>query len=188
VRGLFAASPYPHFHEIEMLLAIPEWKVPLPGGERPSQTDLFVLARAPSGLAVIAVEGKVDEPFDALVGDWLAAESGGESVGKRERLDYLCSELGISAEAAMPLRYQLMHRTVSALIEARRFTAPHALMLVHSFSPTALWLDDYLAFAASLGAAEAGKDTISRVGDRGGVALYLGWCSGEQRWRGESPE
>lgn len=188
VRAVFNASPYPLFHDIELLLGIPEWKVPLPGGSRPSQTDLFALARASSGLVAITVEGKVDEPFDAVVADWLIAGATEESVGKRKRLDYLCSELGIESNAALPLRYQLLHRSVSALIEARRFTAQHALMLVHSFSPTALWLDDYLAFATALGVSDASKDAISKVGDRDGVELYLGWCSGEQRWRGENPQ
>ena len=187
VRAVFKASPHPLFHDIEMLLGVPEWKVPLPGGSRASQTDLFVLARVPSGLVAITVEGKVDEPFDALVADWLVAGAEKETVGKRRRLDYVCSELGIESDAAGTLRYQLLHRTVSALIEARRFTATHALMLVHSFSPIALWLDDYIAFAEALGVADAAKDTISVVGDRGGVELYLGWCSGEQRWRDETP-
>jgi hypothetical protein len=186
VREVLRGSPFKLFHEIEMLLGVPEWKVPLPGGSRASQTDLFVLGRVSSGLVAITVEGKVDEPFDRTVTEWLAADAA-ESAGKKKRLDYLCSELGIDAAASGALRYQLFHRTVSALIEARRFTAPHALMLVHSFSPKTLWLDDYTAFAAALGVKDAAKDTISRVGDRGGVELFLGWCSGEQRWRSDKP-
>jgi hypothetical protein len=186
VRVVFDQSPFTLFHGVEMLLGVPEWKVPLPGGSRASQTDLFVLARASTGLIAITVEGKVDEPFDKTVTEWLSADEV-ESAGKKKRLDYLRGELGIAPAAAGPLRYQLLHRTVSALIEARRFAAPHALMLVHSFSPTTLWLDDYLAFAAAVGAANPAKDTISRVGDRGGVELFLGWCSGEQRWRSDEP-
>lgn len=103
------------------------------------------------------------------------------------RIPRSSGELGIEVAASGALRYQLFHRTVSALIEARRFTAPHALMLVHSFSPKTLWLDDYTAFAAALGVKDAAKDTISRVGDRGGVELFVGWCSGEQRWRSDKP-
>src|SRR4026209_2197422 len=37
----------PMFADIEMLLGIPEHKVPLPGGARASQTDLWVLGRTP---------------------------------------------------------------------------------------------------------------------------------------------
>jgi hypothetical protein len=186
VRTVLGRAPYPVFHEIEMLLAVPEWKVPLPGGSRASQTDLFVLARAAQGLVAITVEGKVDEPFDKTVDEWLAGQ-GSPSTGKQRRLAYLADELGIEVGDVGRLRYQLLHRTVSALIEARRFTARHALMLVHSFSPEALWLDDYLAFATALDAAGPAKDAISRVGERGGVELYVGWCSGDQRWRQDEP-
>jgi hypothetical protein len=45
-----------------MLFSIPAYRVPLPGGRRASQTDLFALARANDGLAAIAVEGKSGRP------------------------------------------------------------------------------------------------------------------------------
>ena len=55
----------PELSELEPLLALPEHAVPLPGGSRPSQTDLFVLARRPDEqLVAIAVEGKAEEPFE----------------------------------------------------------------------------------------------------------------------------
>ena len=55
------------FHEIEILLAIPEHKVPLPGGSSSSQNDLFVLAKNHDHLISIAVEGKVSEHFGDTV-------------------------------------------------------------------------------------------------------------------------
>ncbi len=61
VRSLLSTSPV--FDEIRMLLAMPEHQVPLPGGSRPSQNDIWALARSKSGLVSIAVEGKVSEPF-----------------------------------------------------------------------------------------------------------------------------
>lgn len=59
VRAAFSASPFPLFHNIELLLALPEHKVPLPGGRRASQTDLFALGKSGDQLVSIAVEGKV---------------------------------------------------------------------------------------------------------------------------------
>jgi uncharacterized protein DUF6946/Cys/Met metabolism PLP-dependent enzyme len=56
--------------EPELLIALPEHKVPLPGGLRESQTDVFALMRAGSMTISTAVEGKVNEPFgltDALI-------------------------------------------------------------------------------------------------------------------------
>src|SRR3954471_14838451 len=65
--------------EVELLLALPEHHVPLPGGSRASQTDLFVLARIRSGeLVAMAVEGKAEEPFgDHAVEDWRSKEGAG---------------------------------------------------------------------------------------------------------------
>ena len=45
VRRIFDNSDYPVFRNAELLLAIPEHKVPLPGGGNPSQNDLFALAK-----------------------------------------------------------------------------------------------------------------------------------------------
>ena len=42
---MLTQSDTPALREAEFLLAIPEHEVPLPGGIRPSQNDLWVLAR-----------------------------------------------------------------------------------------------------------------------------------------------
>jgi len=61
---LFSRSTNPALNKLELLLAIPEYQVNLPGGRRPSQNDLFVLARASDGqMVTIMVEGKVAEPL-----------------------------------------------------------------------------------------------------------------------------
>jgi hypothetical protein len=117
--------------------------------------------------------------FRANTSEPLAAEE--PSAGKLERLAYLCEALGITEDDAKRLRYQLLHRTASALIEAEVFNAPHALMLVHSFSQEHAWLDDYRAFAACLGV-EGAPNRVVHVGERQGTELYLGWVTGEARW------
>jgi hypothetical protein len=162
VQAIFDGSRFEAFHGLELVLGIPEHRVPLPGGRRASQTDLFVLARANDGLVAIAVEGKVAEPFGPLVREWIAPTPSfveGEpdvapSEGKRERLAFLSSSLGLAADDVADARYQLVHRSVSALIEARRFAARHAVMLVHSFSER----DDSF------------------------VPLYLGWATGDRTY------
>jgi hypothetical protein len=73
------------FGDLTPLLAIPEFKVPLPGGLRPSQNDLFVLARGAKGPVSIMVEGKVSESFGPTLGEWL----GDTSPGKKSRLRFL---------------------------------------------------------------------------------------------------
>ena len=98
---------------VELLLGLPEHKVDLPGGARPSQTDLFALLRHNDRVIATAVEGKADETFGPTVGQWLEDASD----GKRKRLEYLCGVLGLINEGLSELRYQLLHRAASAAIE-----------------------------------------------------------------------
>ena len=160
---------------IRPLLVIPEHQVNLPPDDRrPSQNDAWVLAAADSGLVSIAVEGKVDEPFGQTLAEW----NPDESDGKRERYDYLCKLLGISPTG--DIRYQLLHRTASALIEAKRFTAKKAVMLVHSFSQEDRHIADYQNFLSLFGAT-GGANEITHAGDRNGVGLYFAWVRGHKR-------
>ena len=157
----------------ELLLAIPEHQVSLPGGGRPSQNDVWALARANGQLVSVAIEGKVAEPFGPTLGEWLEQPS----AGKSQRLAFLQSELGLTSQPVSSIRYQLLHRTVSAVLEAKRFGAPHAVMLVHSFSQEHQWFSDFAAFAGILGiGAEVGR--VFTAGERGGVHLHLGWVRG----------
>lgn len=41
---------------LELLLAVPEWEVELPGGDRPSQTDILAVARNTEGLVILGTE------------------------------------------------------------------------------------------------------------------------------------
>lgn len=162
---------------LELLVALPEHGTPLPGGTRASQTDLLVLARKPlGGLVSIAVEGKAEEPFgDKTVAEWRAV--GG--AGRAERLSYLLNLLKLPDDDSIAdLRYQLLHRTAAAVIEAQRFGGSDAVMVVHSFSPNRSWFDDYAHFVGLLGAtAESGTVSTARVLDE--VTLHLGWVSDE---------
>ena len=126
----------------ELLFAIPEHKTALPGGRRESQSDIFALVRHPGGLATYTIEGKVDEPFGPTVGEWSASAS----AGKIERLKHVCELLGLS-DCPLDVRYQLLHRTASALIEAKKFDAKFAGMIVHSFSSEKRWFGEFVRFA-----------------------------------------
>jgi len=177
VKAVFSKSGIPCFQDIELLLAIPEYQVPLPGGSRPSQSDIFVFAKAQQQLMTISVEGKVNEAFGPTIDEWLKKDS----PGKRKRLTYLCETLGIKEEGLGAIRYQLLHRTASALIEAERFSASSALMLVHSFSEDHTWLEDYQAFLSLFGK-EGGVNSVTFAGKKLGVNLYLSWVVGERRF------
>ena len=161
----------PAYRDAELVEGYFERKVDLRTKGRPSQTDLMVLVKLTDGLGVIAVEGKVDEPFGQLVSEW------NNTPGKATRLTHLCEALGLRRDETGDLRYQLLHRTASAIFEAERYCARHAMMLVHSFSGTDASLDDFLRFAAAMGMSEAGKDAVSEPRTIGDVELRLTWMS-----------
>ncbi|MGV7222778.1 MAG: DUF6946 family protein [Nitrospinales bacterium] len=182
ILGVLKRSTDKLFTDIELLMAFPEYKVSLPGGSAASQNDIFVLSKGNDQLISIMVEGKVSESFGPPVSEWFR----NPSPGKKERLGFLCNKLGLEQTLLSNIRYQLLHRTVSAIIEAERFHAPNAMMLVHSFSQSNEWFDDFAVFA-SLFKIEAELDRIYSAGDIGGINLYLGWVKGEEEYLQREP-
>ena len=71
IETAFGKSPEP-------LIIIPEFKVPLKGGNRDSQNDAFLLARIGDQTASIMVEGKVRESFGPLIDVWFENPSEGK--------------------------------------------------------------------------------------------------------------
>lgn len=158
---------------LELLVAFPEWKVPLPGWWRASQNDVFALLRCGDYVIATMIKGKVSETFGPTVGEWLVRPTS----GKHQRLEFICGVLGIDRTPPDNIRYQLLHRTASEFIEARRFGTTIAAMVVHSFSPDAAWFDDFAAISKMLGtSAEVGR--LNRVSTKSDTALYLGWAKG----------
>jgi hypothetical protein len=159
------------YNLVEMQHAIFEKKVDLGTPGRDSQTDLMVyLTLLRGGSAVVAIEGKVNESFGPVVSTWLE-----DKPTKTRRLEKLCDDLGIPIDQAESLRYQLFHRTASALYEAEKHGSEQALMLVHSFSDSDASFEDFQDFAQALGTPVSAVDTISEPVTRLGIELRLGW-------------
>lgn len=161
----------------ELLFAVPEHKTAIPGSTRESQSDVLAIVRHPGGLATYTIEGKVDEPFGPTVGEWSVEAS----PGKITRLAHLCTLLGLP-ECPADIRYQLLHRTASALIEAERFDAKLAGMIVHSFSLNSRWYDEFGRFAALLGC-QIGPGQSATITVPSGKSLAIGWAAGDQAFR-----
>ena len=177
VKNVFENSELDLFKEIEILFAFPEYKVSLPPTYgHPSQNDLFLLGKSGEELISIPVEGKVSEPFDKKVAKWLDG-----SPGKRERLEYICAELGLDLSSVQQIRYQLLHRTVSALIMAKKLNAKNALMMVHSFSECNEGLSDFQQFASIMNV-KIGPNEIKRVKTVSGKTLYLAWVIRDKKF------
>lgn len=163
--------------KLELLAAIPEWEVDLPGGDRASQTDVLAITRNASGLVILGVEAKVDETF----GPTIDKKKGEASEGQLSRISYLESALGRKEPFEGGIRYQLLHRSVSALLTARAFHAPVAVMLVHSFSPESARREDFDLFCQSLDCKILSQNLCEVPGIEG-TRLLLGWCKGNEKY------
>jgi len=177
IGELLAASQQPHLAELRLLMAIPEWLVELPGGQTKSATDVLALCRNEAGLTVIAVEAKVLEDF----GPTVAQKRANASDGQKERLQYLHALLGVQ-HFTDGIRYQLLHRTASALLTARDFHASAAVMLVQAFDTPTDRMQEFEAFAAELGATTVCSG-VFHVPRFGAPSLYLAWCAGDPKFR-----
>jgi hypothetical protein len=147
-------------------------------GRGPSQTDVLAILEIGSGLAVVGIEGKVDESFGRYVFQWNDG-----SPSKATRLASLSKRLGIKTELASNLRYQLLHRTVATLLEAQMIGAGEAAMVVQSFSPDNLraGFGDFQIFGAALGAPITDAGILSRPIVLDGIRLRLGWSVNHMR-------
>ena len=134
-----------------------------------SQTDLLAFVKLDHGNAVIAVEGKVEESFNNVVSVW------NNSPGKQRRLEALCASLGLRVADVGDIRYQLLHRTASAIYEAQRYRTRRAIMLVHSFNPTDASFGAFQAFAALMGTPVRTVNRVSEESACEGVRLRLAW-------------
>ena len=168
------------FQQVTPLIILPEYKVPLSGRGNDSQNDIFVLAKATDQqLISIAVEGKVEESFGSTLKMW--KQSGkGYTDNKKIRLNYLQEQVGLE-HIPDTIYYQLLHRCASAVIEARRFNARYAVMLVHSFSLQGSWFDEYAKFTM-LYVQKVEKDKLFHLASLGDVELYSGWVTGNPKF------
>lgn len=183
------------WRQAELLDAIFERETQMPGQGRASQTDLLGIVRLRDGNAVLAVEGKVDEPFGDPVSVWLQGEPRPKADetdkdkamrdrsrrNRLRRLSGLREVLGIDPVGSGHLHYQLFHRTYAALIEAQRFRYARAVMMVHSFhlpdSGSVAGFEAFRAFSKEIGIPVVKPDSISDPKRLVGVELRLGWVS-----------
>lgn len=164
-------ATHPATVQLELVDAFLERRVELGDGSRPSQTDLMAICSDDHGLLAMAIEATVNEPFDKIVDRWQ------DSSGKAKRLEMLCQSLGIDVGTAGPLRYQLLHRTVSAIIEAKHYRSSRAMMVVQSFSQKNSGFDDFARFAAAIGFGVAQPDTVLGPKTVDGTQLMLAWVA-----------
>ena len=160
----------PDYAGAELIEGLFEREVDLRTPGRRSQTDLLAFVKLTHGNAVIAVEGKAEEQFDKIVSKW-----NDRRPNKKCRLSALCVSLGLKVADVGHLRYQLLHRTASAIYEAQRYRTERAVMLVHSFSAADTSFQDFQLLAEAMGIPVEAVNRISEERECEGVRLRLAW-------------
>lgn len=173
IASVFEASENDHFKGLELALAIPEYKVILKGGARPSQNDVFALLTSAKGLTALTVEGKAREDFGPTLAQWQCKVSG---KGYRPRLRHILENIGLKDPIPDHIRYQLLHRTASAVLEAKRFHCMVAVMIVQSFvkSDFENHFKDYVQFIQLYGKTPT-KDNLILLARINEIMLYSAW-------------
>jgi hypothetical protein len=97
--------------------------------------DLLVIGSTGGGPTVIGVEGKNDEVFGDIVGEYHAVKSASDVRSNvPARIEQLVSALVADGMlTAAPLRYQLLTASMGTLIEASARGANQAVVVVHTF-------------------------------------------------------
>lgn len=87
-------------------------------------------------LGVIAVEAKVDEPFDNLVSIWIDIKKKDNPRSPDHRMGVIqqyAKAFGVAYESLLNIRYQLLQRTLCAAITANNNRLSKAWMIVQHF-------------------------------------------------------
>jgi hypothetical protein len=179
VLTTFKNSKINLFENLELLFAFPEYKVALCGGIRDSQNDIYVVAKSNHRLIPIMVEGKIKEHFGEIIIEW--EKNSSIKSGRPKRLAFLLKKLNLDYNIIQQIRYQLLHRAVSAILEAQRIGAKNALMLIHSFSQTDEHFDDFAEFVKLFGlTAKVNSISGPHQIQSEGIDLYFGWSRGDK--------
>ena len=184
ISDMFAHARDSELRDARLVFATPEYRVPLRGGPRASQNDVFALLTSRSWLICLMVEGKAREDFGPTLRQWRRKTS---EKGYRMRWKHVLGNVGLIEPVPDHIRYQLLHRTASAVIEAKRLHAACAVMIVQSFAPSDKenHFADFAEFLSLYGR-DPKKRELMFLNDVDGVHLYSGWAEGKMQC--ECPE
>jgi large subunit ribosomal protein L30 len=102
-----------------------EYPVTVWGGGK-SMTDIMAFTQG----GIIAVEAKAREKFADKVREWAQ-----DKPNRLNVVDRYAEAFKVARDDLMGLRYQLLHRTLSAALVASKYGRKSAWMIVHSFAP-----------------------------------------------------
>lgn len=168
VQGLIKEKTL--FNNIKIIYGIIESPVELDTGRGQSMSDLMLYC-SKNGKDncmdfIIAVEGKADEPFGDIVEKWIRNGNDNPTKTRTNRLNFLNQLLGLEIKEYSKIKYQLIHRTASAILEAKKYGIRECMMLVHIFKKTERdynkSLNDYSEFLKLFFKEEINQDEIEK--------------------------
>lgn len=142
IARVLNASGHEVLRGVSIELCLVEKPVFLDTKIAPSMTDLMAYGHNEKGDSIVlAVEGKANEPFASRVWAWVRGDEKNPTMTtaprqtRLRRLEFLSKHLSKTIGPNSTLRYQLLHRTVSAVLEAQLHGAAAAVVLIHAFGP-----------------------------------------------------
>ncbi|WP_134703794.1 hypothetical protein [Ammoniphilus sp. YIM 78166] len=113
---------------LEVEEAIPEKKTVLDNFRGNGRNhDMILIGKTQQDRIVISIEAKTDEPFGELIGKYLVRV---KSNSRSSRINQLSLAVFGHTEVSN-LRYQLLHAMAGTLIEAKKYGATQAILIVH---------------------------------------------------------
>ncbi|MBE3604873.1 hypothetical protein IMX07_14725 [bacterium] len=158
-----------------LMIAVAEHKVPLPGGNADSQSDVWAIVKTSQGMLSLTVEAKAREVFgNEILEKWFTAGRTEESeANRRKRWEYIQKFLPNTGSYSN-VRYQLLHRCAAAVIEAERFGFNHAAFVVQAFEAPKKRFADYATFCAAMKLPAEPETMATTV--VGKISLSVGWA------------
>lgn len=130
------------------------------------------------------VEGKIKEHFGKTVEEWLMVGKRNKNGGynRQNRLKEILNDLGFKnfktdLEKFKEIKYQLLHRTISAYYEAKKFNAKYAIILIHSFNEIEDDSNyrDFKKFMQILGINSSQRNEVIGPYKKEDIKLYFVW-------------
>jgi len=181
IADLLATSDEPALQKVEPLLIIPELITPVAGKGEPPHSDVFVLGKASDkALVSITIEGKVKESFgnNHSVATW---KQKGNIENRAQRLSFLLEKLALSETKADDVVYQLVQRTASAVVEAGRFNAKYAVMIVQSFSLKDSHYEQFEKFVNAFNKSPKIGELVE-ISTYNDIRIFVGWARGNEKY------
>jgi len=175
LNSVLLRSRNPIFTGIKPDCVIAEHAVFLDTLKTPSKTDIMAFcSNEARERIVLAVEAKCAEPFAERISRWITTPDAPRRLAQRrlfteetpivsrkvDRLRFLNSVLGTDISPESHLRYQLLHRTASAILEARNLSARAAVVVVQAFTFNIENFFDFTDWTTVLGIQGTKKNTL----------------------------